>query len=135
MAGAGREGIMAFRLEKEGTTSTPYILIDEEKGYMRLEGRCFHENAVMFFSEIDRWLSEYLTTDFGCFTFENATSYFNSSTTKVLYNMLMKLDEYATEKNKVIVNWITTEDNEVMVECGEDFRDEVENLEFNLIVS
>jgi len=125
---------MPFRMEKEKTVSTPYILVDEEKGYMKLEGRCFHENAVTFFSEIDEWLDGYLTTDFGVFTFENATSYFNSSTAKVMYNMLMKLDEHASDEKKVVVNWITTEDNETMIENGEDFRDELVNIEFNLII-
>jgi hypothetical protein len=32
------------------------------------------------------------------------------------------------------VNWITTDDNEIMIECGEDFKEEMENLEFNLII-
>jgi hypothetical protein len=126
---------MSFRYEKDKTTSTPYILVDEEKGYMRMEGRSFHENAAMFFNEIDSWLDSYLSTDFGVFTFDNAICYFNSSTTKVIYNMLMKLDEHSTDKNRIIVNWITTEDNEIMIECGEDFKEEVLNLEFNIIIN
>ena len=31
-----------YRLELEKTGSTPYILIDEEKGYMHFQGECFH---------------------------------------------------------------------------------------------
>jgi len=126
---------MPFRLEKEKTTSTPYILVDEEKNYMKLEGRCFHENIGMLFMEIDQWLDTYLKNDFELFTFENKITYFNSSTTKVIYNMLMKLDDYAGKGKKIVVNWITTEDNEVMIECGEDFKEEIQNLEFNLVVN
>jgi hypothetical protein len=126
---------MAFRLEKEKTISTPYILADEEKSYMRLEGRCFHENVVLFFKEIEDWLDVYLETDFDSFTFDNAISYFNSSTTKLIYNMLRRFDERAGAGKKIVVNWITDWDNEIMIECGEDFRDEMEFLEFNLIVN
>ena len=79
-------------------------------------------------------MDEYLTTDFGLFTFDNAINYLNSSTTKLLYNMLLKMDRYASDDNKIIVNWITTEQNEIMIECGEDFQEEMENLEFNLII-
>ena len=79
-------------------------------------------------------MDEYLTTDFGLLTFDNAINYLNSSTTKLLYNMLLKMDKYATDDNKIVVNWITTEANEIMIECGEDFEEEMENLEFNLII-
>jgi len=126
---------MAFRLEKERTTSTPYVLVDEEKGYMKLEGRCFHENVGVFFKEISDWLDDYLPTDFKSFTFDNAISYFNSSTTKLMFNMLLKMDRHTSDENKIVVNWITSEDNEIMIECGEDFEEEMENLEFNLIIS
>ena len=126
---------MAFRLEKERTTSMPYVLIDEEKNYMRLDGRCFHENIGMLFNEINQWLDAYLETGFELFTFDNEISYYNSSTTKIIYNMLMKLDKYAGNGKNIVVNWITTEDNEIMIECGEDFMGDIENLTFNLIVN
>jgi len=125
---------MAYRLEKEKTTSTPYLLIDEDNGYMKLEGRCFHENVSVFFKEINDWLDSYLATDFGSFTFDNAITYFNSSTTKLLLNMLLKLDRHAAADKKVIVNWITTEDNDIMMECCEDFQEELEHLKLNLII-
>ena len=125
---------MAFRLEKTKTTSTPYVLVEEEKGYMKMEGRCFHENIVTYFREINDWLDKYLKTDFVKFTFDNEINYFNSSTTKLIYNMLLKMNEYSTDKNKVVVNWITTENNDIMIECGEDFQEEMGNLEFNIII-
>ena len=125
---------MAFRLEKTKTTSTPYVLVEEEKDYMKMEGRCFHENIVAYFKEINDWLDKYLKTDFVKFTFDNEINYFNSSTTKLIYNMLLKMDQIVSDKNKIIVNWITTEDNEIMIECGEDFQEEMKRLEFNLII-
>jgi hypothetical protein len=125
---------MAYRLEKERSTSTPYILIDEEKGYMRFEGRSFHENVVEFYSDVNSWLDTYLEKDFGVFTFDFEMNYFNSSTSKLLHNMLTKMDNHATGGKKVIVNWITTEDNDIITECGEDFKEDFNNLEFNLII-
>jgi hypothetical protein len=125
---------MAYRLEKERTTSTPYILIDEEKNYMKFEGRSFHENVVEFYKDVNNWLDAYLETDFGCFTFDFEMNYFNSSTSKLLHNMLTKMDKYASDKKKVIVNWITTEDNDIIIECGEDFQEDFNNLKFNMIL-
>jgi hypothetical protein len=60
-------------------------------------------------------------------------NYFNSSTVKALLNMILRMDKRSFGDNKVIVNWITTSDNEIIIECGEDFKEDVSNLEFNLI--
>jgi hypothetical protein len=125
---------MAFRIEKEKTTSTPYTLADEEKSCLRLEGKCFHEKVADFFRDVNDWLAQYLASDFGTFTFECEFDYFNSSTTKLLHNMLIKMDKSVSDTNKIIVNWITTADNDIMVECGEDFKEDFNNLEFNLII-
>ncbi len=125
---------MAFMLEKQKTGSTPYILIDEEKGYLRFEGESFHENVIEFYKDISVWLDEYLETDFKTLTFDCELQYFNSSTAKLLLNILMKMDEYATGGRTIIANWITTEDNDIIVECGEDFQEEMSNLTFNMII-
>jgi len=125
---------MAYRLEKEKTTSTPYILIDEEKSYMKFEGRSFHENVAEFYKDVNDWLDTYLAIDFGTFTFDFEMNYFNSSTSKLLHNMLTKMDKCASDKKKVIVNWITTGDNDIIIECGEDFHEDFSNLEFNMTV-
>jgi len=124
---------MIFRLEREKTTSTPYVLIDEENNYFKMEGRSFHEDIVEFFREINEWLDRYLQKDFDTFTFDCALNYLNSSTVKALLNMLMKMDKYASDDKKIIVNWITSYNNEIVTECGEDFRDELTQLTFNLV--
>jgi len=123
---------MSFKLERAKTKTTPYILIDEEKGYMCFEGESYLEDIVSFFMEINEWLKGYLASDFAEFTFDCALEYFNSSTTKQIYNMLRLMDEAASGK-KVTVNWIVAhEDDDMLIESGEDYRDEMENLEFNI---
>ncbi|MCL2443602.1 MAG: DUF1987 domain-containing protein [Treponema sp.] len=124
---------MGFYLEREKTFSTPYILIDEKKGCMKMEGQCFHENIVVLFKEINDWLDVYLKTDFGLFTFDCDIEYLNSSTLKLLNVLLLKLDKHSSKNNKIIVNWITIEEDDIMIECGEDYQDEMEYLEFNLV--
>lgn len=127
---------MPYKLEREKTNSTPYVLADEENSYLQFKGESFHENVIEFYGEIDEWLSKYMQTDFKTFTFDCELQYFNSSTSKLLLNMLLNMDEVVEGTDKeVIVNWITTEDNDIIIECGEDFRDEVNNITFNLIMS
>ncbi|MEG2000002.1 MAG: DUF1987 domain-containing protein [Evtepia sp.] len=125
---------MAYQLEKPKTGSTPYILIDEEKRYMQFEGESFHENVIEFYREVGNWLEAFLQTDFDSFTFDCELKYFNSSTAKFLLNLLMEMDEHAVDEKKITVNWITSEDNEIIIECGEDFQEEMQHLTFHIII-
>jgi hypothetical protein len=125
---------MAFYFEKEKTASTPYILIDEEKSYMRVEGRSFHENVIDSFEVINDWLEGYLSSDFTLLTFDCELNYLNSSTVKLLFNIIMKMDKSASEGKKIMVNWITTDSNDIIIECGEDFKEEITSLEFNMVI-
>lgn len=125
---------MGFILEKTKTGSTPYILIDEDKGYMRFEGESFHENVISFYQDVSNWIEGYLISDFKKFIFDCELKYFNSSTAKLLLNILIELDDHAVDGKEIIVNWITTADNAIIIECGEDFEEEIENLTFNLII-
>ena len=124
----------AFKLEKEKTKTTPHVIIDEKKGYMSFEGECYLEDIIGFFKDINKWLDSYLTSDFKEFTFDCELAYFNSSTTKMLYNILRLMDTNAVNK-KVVVNWIVAdEDDDMLIECGEDFEEEMEHLKFNVVI-
>ena len=123
-----------FIFERERTDITPYVIIDEEKRYMKFEGESYHENVIAFFGGINEWLKGFLLTDFDSFTFDCELNYFSSSTVKVLMNMLADMDNSQNSK-KITVNWITSENNEIIIECGEDFKEDMENITFNLIIS
>jgi len=124
---------MIFKLERQKTDQTPYVLIDEERGYMKFEGESYHENVISFFKEISEWLKGYLKKDFDSFTFDCELKYFSSTTVKVLLNMLLDMDN-SKNSGKITVNWITTKNNKIIIECGEDFREDLEHLMFNMII-
>jgi len=124
---------MAFRLEREKTNTTPYILIDEEKGYIKFEGKSYLEDIIGFFKDINEWLEGYLSAATVNLTFDCAMEYFNSSTTKMLYNMMRMMNKKAGNGSKIVVNWIVAEGDDMIIECGEDYQEEMENLEFNII--
>ena len=127
---------MSYKLERDKTDLTPYVLIEETNGngYMKLEGESYHEKIFEFFKDIRAWLTEYLKTDFDSFVFDCELKYFNSSSVKVLLGMLLEMDN-SDNANKIIVNWITTKNNRIITECGEDFEEDLENLKFNLIAN
>lgn len=122
-----------FHYERQKTSATPYILVDEEKSYMKFSGESFPENVIKCYGEVSAWLNRYLVTPFGEFTFDFEMIYFNSSTSKVLTSMFSMLNEAAKE-NHVVVNWCCSEDNDIMIEYGEEFKKDNPNIEFNIIL-
>ena len=126
---------MGFYLEKQKTTSTPYVLVDESKSYMKMHGKSFPEKPLEFFSAVNIWLDSYLTTDFRTLVFDFALEYYNSSTLKVIMNMMLKMDKYSIGGNKIIINWIAEEDDIIMIESGEDLQEDMGNLEFNVVIA
>jgi hypothetical protein len=124
---------MAFFLERQKTSSTPYVLIDEAKHYMKLEGESFHENIIVFFLEIKNWLAEYMESDFEVFTLDFDMKYFNSSTVKILFDMLTLMDSYSIDGKTVVVNWYLDKDDEMSVELCNDFQEDLEHLKINMV--
>ena len=125
---------MGFKLELPLTESTPYVLIDEEAGYIRFKGECYAENTIEFFKKTTDWLSRYLVTNFKSLIFDIELEYFNSSSSKLLYNMLKAMDLRAQHGKDVTVNWYAEEGNDIIIENGEDFKDEFKGLSFNIII-
>ena len=65
-------------------------------------------------------------------TFVFKLIYFNSSSARVLMKLFELLDEMAEERN-VEIEWHYHEEDDTMEEFGEDFSDDIENVNFKLI--
>ena len=118
----------------QGTKSTPDISFDETLGVLKVQGYSYPENAAAFYEPVLRWLRGY---------FERANApplgielemiYFNSSSSKILLDLFDMLDQYAAAGQTVSVNWIYDQDNESAYECGLEFEEDVEHMEFRLV--
>lgn len=123
------------KLDIQKTISTPHMIIDEENNYLMLSGESFPENIVNFYGPLMTWLEGYLESDFSVFTFDCSLVYFNSSTSKLLMNILNAMNEAAAHGKKVIVNWHSSKENDVIIECGEEFGEDFGGIQFNIIIS
>lgn len=116
------------------TKITPEINFNSEEGVLEFKGRSSPENSIQFYSHINEKLDQYIQNENGSaelvvnFEFD----YFNSSSSKCLWDVFKKLVIIREKGKKVTVNWFYDEDDEDMKESGEDFRD-LMDLEFNFI--
>lgn len=121
-------------LKVEATKSTPSIFFDGQRGVLEISGKSYPENAAKFYAPIFEWVSSYLeTTDPAIVQMTLEIIYLNSSSSKVLLNLFDMLDRFAMRGRKVVINWRYHEEDETALECGQEFKEDLESTIFNLV--
>lgn len=120
-----------FTIQK--TKSTPFVEFDSEKGRIRIEGESYPENPVKFYEPIWDKLRDYLKSGIAThLEVDIELTYFNSSSSKALMNFFEMLETATINGFDVAVNWWTHPENESALEAGEEFKEDVPSLTFNL---
>jgi hypothetical protein len=112
-------------LNLEGTEDTPKILLDKNNGIYEISGRSLPEDSTEFYNPILEWLDEYSKSPNPTTDFVFKLEYFNTASSKLILDVLSKLEEIPGIK----VNWYFHEDDEDMEEAGEEFS-ELVDIEF-----
>jgi hypothetical protein len=121
-------------LKFEGTKSTPFVFFDAQRGTLEIKGRSYPENAAKFYAPIFQWVSSYLQSpDTHVVQMTLEIVYLNTSSSKALLDLLDMLDQAAKSGRKVVINWRYHEEDETALECGEEFREDLEAVIFNLV--
>jgi hypothetical protein len=118
----------------ENTMNAPDIRFDHVKHILEIRGESYPENAREFYEPVKLWLERYLDQlKKEEVTFNVELVYFNSSTSKILMNFFDMMEEAAGKGKKITINWIYDQRNENAIEYGEDFKEDLEHVTFNLI--
>ena len=120
------------KLHIEATKYTPEITLDPEKGLIEMRGKSYPENTFEFYAPIIEWIKKYFENPKPETTVNMEIVYFNSSTSKLFFDLFDILDENK-DKSKIVINWIYDPDNENALEAGEDFQDDFEDLDIRLV--
>lgn len=119
----------------EATRSSPAIRFDPNTHRLGIRGESYPENAAAFYAPVFAWLRQYLAGLDAATTVrvDLEILYLNSSSTKVMLNLLDLLEETARNGRRIVVDWLYDAENEAMLECGRDLSEEIEALTFNLV--
>ncbi len=115
----------------KATERTPYINFDAEKGILEMEGRSIGTDMRAFFQPVFEWIDEYVASPRERTQLVCKLIYFNTSSSKVLFH-IFKTFEKITVPNLVEIQWHCEEDDEYMLECGEDFQRVLRNINFRI---
>lgn len=106
----------------EGTTKTPNVNFDAESGKLEIKGRSIPENSIEFYKPLVDWLEEYGTGPLSSTVLNVHLEYFNTSSSKCILDVFKKLEAIHKNKYEVQINWYYEEDDEDMLEAGEDYE-------------
>jgi hypothetical protein len=106
----------------EGTPKTPAVRFDSQQGIFEIKGRSIPENSVEFYKPIIDWLEAYKDEPLQKTVVDVKLEYFNTSSSKCILDVFKKLETIHKAKNSVEVNWYYEEDDEDMLEAGEDYE-------------
>ena len=109
-------------LSIEGTPKTPTIRFDAGKGIIEIKGRSIPENSIEFYRVLVNWLEEYAKDAKEQTQVNIQLEYFNTSSSKCILDVFKKLEAIQKVNQGVTINWFYDEDDEDMLEAGQDYE-------------
>ena len=116
----------------EGTPKTPSVNFDSASGILHLKGRSSPENSIEFYKPLVEWLDEYAAKPQAKTAVNIQLEYFNTSSSKCLLDLFKKLEGMHKSGNDITIKWYYEEDDEDMLEAGEDYQSII-NIPFKMI--
>jgi hypothetical protein len=116
----------------EGTPKTPTIKFDDQSGVLLIKGRSIPENSIDFYKPLIEWLDNYSIQPKEETEMHMQLEYFNTSSSKCILDVFKKLEAIKKAGKGVMVKWHYEEDDEDMLEAGEDYE-AIIDLQFEMI--
>jgi SiaC family regulatory phosphoprotein len=110
------------RIVIEGTPKTPTILFDMTSGFLEIKGRSIPENSIEFYKPLVEHLERYAQQPLNTTNVNIQLEYFNTSSSKCILDVFKKLEVIAKAGNSITINWYYEQDDEDMLEAGEDYQ-------------
>lgn len=118
-------------LNIEAQSETPEINLNAETGLLEFKGRSLPEDVNSFYQQVINWVEEYLKNPASATKAVFKLEYFNTASSKAIYEILVMLDKLASG-NDVSVSWYYETDDEDMLDIGKEFKENLQ-LDFNII--
>ncbi len=116
----------------EDAYNTPAVNFNHQTGLCELSGESYIEETVTFYKPIMTWLEKYTSVIKKPLTFNFRLTYFNTSSSKSILNILKLLKGYEEADGQITVNWHFEEDDIDLEEEIEDLAI-ITGLDINMI--
>ncbi|MCP5046272.1 MAG: DUF1987 domain-containing protein [bacterium] len=119
-------------LKLDSTKYTVKVDFNPGNGVLEMEGASYPENASEFYEPIFEWINRYTSDVRKSVVLNLKLNYLNTSSTKCMLDIIDLLETYYQEGQQVSINWYYAEDDEDILETGEEFSEDTK-VPMNLI--
>jgi hypothetical protein len=120
-------------LIREATPETPHVIFDKDNNTFEMKGKSFPEEARSFFNPMIEWMKEYIKAPNEKTEFKINMEYYNTASSKMILELLKYFKEIHKNGGNVEILWHYPEDDEDMLEAGEDYE-EILQVPFKYVV-
>ena len=113
-------------LKIEARDDSPMVNLDKDQGVFEISGKSLPEDVIEFYQPIFDWIDAYAKDALDETVFSFKMIYFNTASSKVILDILMKLEGIAEQGKNVLIKWYALERDEDMAEAGEEYSDMVD---------
>lgn len=113
-------------IEIQPTDETPKVVLNAEGNVFEFSGKSLPEDVTSFFNPLLEWLEQYAEHPNSMTKFVFRLDYFNTASSKMILDILLKLEEMKEAGHEVLVSWQYREEDEDMQEAGEEYAEIVE---------
>jgi Zn-dependent M16 (insulinase) family peptidase len=121
------------KLDIAGHEFTPTILFQESDFTLTISGVSVPEDTKGFYEPVFKWLENLVNTGFpNKFILAIKLQYFNTSSSKIVYDLIAKLEKCMAPGRDIKVHWCYASDDEDMLESGQNFS-EIVSVPFEFV--
>ncbi len=110
----------------------PVVNFNAETGECVIEGESYLEKTAEFYDRLLAWLNLYMEEVKGDINFSFKLTYFNTSSSKRILHIMLRLKEYVNRGSKVKASWHYNPNDIEMEEAIEDFIS-ISKLDIDLV--
>lgn len=101
---------------------TPSVNFNASTGILEIKGRSIPENSIEFYKPLIEWIEKYGASPQPKTVVNIQLEYFNTSSSKCILDVFKRLEAIVNSGHDVLINWHYEEDDEDMLEAGEDYQ-------------
>ncbi len=118
----------------DGTKTSPEVELNAKEGIFSIAGTSMSEDAVGFYMPVIEWLKEYAKNPNEKTHVVFNLSYFNTASSKLLWEIMILLQDMYLDGNDVKIDWRFQDEDEDMEEAGEIYAERMD-IPINLIIN
>jgi hypothetical protein len=115
-----------------GTSKTPSVEFNSEKGMLEIKGRSNPEDSKIFYRPLINWVDDYVSHPPDKTTVVIQLEHFNTISSKSLLDLFKRLKTIINDQKQVEVNWYYEKDDEDLLDAGKNYE-HITGIPFTMI--